>query len=62
MIDDKAWELLTKKLDDLTEDVKDIRSDQKEQMKILSGLKVKVGAMGALFGMIGAYIKSKIHL
>jgi hypothetical protein len=61
-MDDKTWDLLMKKIDDLTVDVRELKSDQKEQMRILSGLKVKVGAMGAIFGMIGAFIKSKLHL
>ena len=49
-MEDKAWELLILELREIKKDVKEMR---KEMMT----LKIKVASIGAIFGVIGAYVK-----
>lgn len=51
-MDDKAWMLLMKELDDIKEDIKYIKKE-------ISGLKIKMASIASVFGVIGAFIKTK---
>ena len=73
-MDEKAWELLIHDLkhirddvksmkDDLSSDIKEVKtsvsSDVKEIRKRLNSVEGKVIALGAIFGLIGSYLKTK---
>lgn len=51
-MDDKAWELLM-------EDIREIKADVREVKKEMSGMRLKIATMSSMFGVIGAYIKTK---
>lgn len=54
-MDDKAWELLLREIDEIKSDLKDVK-------KGMNGLKVKVAAFSSAFGLLAAFIKTKLHL
>lgn len=51
-MDDKAWQLLIKDIDEMKSDIKEVKES-------VSGLKMKMATFSTMFGLIGAYIKSK---
>ena len=62
-MDDKAWQLLMEELKDIKKDIREFKSEMKEDVggvkKEMSTLKIKIGIIMAAFGYAGTYVKTK---
>lgn len=58
-MDEKAWQLLMKRLDSIDEEVREIKQLNREQSKILSSLGAKVTSVTVTVALMTTWVKSK---